>query len=65
MSDITVIKRDGQVTQLDLEKIHKMVETACRGLAGVSESAVEMNANLQIFDGIKTEDIQEDPDQVC
>ena len=59
MSDITVIKRDGQVTQLDLEKIHKMVELACRGLAGVSESAVEMNANLQIFDGIKTEDIQE------
>ena len=59
MSDITVIKRNGQVTQLDLEKIHKMVELACRGLAGVSESAVEMNANLQIFDGIKTEDIQE------
>ena len=32
MSDITVIKRDGQVTQLDLEKIHKMVELLAEDL---------------------------------
>ena len=36
-----------------------MVEHACKDLAGVSESAVEMNANLQFFDGIRTQDIQE------
>ena len=36
-----------------------MAEHACRGLAGVSESQVEMNANLQFFDGIETKDIQE------
>jgi ribonucleoside-diphosphate reductase alpha chain len=36
-----------------------MVEHACKGLAGVSESQVEMNAGLQLFDGIKTADIQE------
>ena len=46
-------------TPLDLDKIHRMVELACNGLAGVSESQVEMNANLQLFDGIKTSDIQE------
>ena len=54
-----VVKRNGSVESLNLEKIHKMVEMACDGVAGVSESAIEMNANLQIFDGIKTDDIQE------
>ena len=57
--DIKVVKRCGNSTPLDLDKIHKMVEYACEGLAGVSESAVEMNANLQLFDGIRTKDIQE------
>ncbi len=56
---ITVVKRNGEVESLNLEKIHKMVEFACRDLAGVSESQVEMNANLQLFDGIQTNDIQE------
>ena len=59
MSEITVVKRSGEVEVLNLDKIHTMVEHACKGLAGVSESQVEMNANLQFFDGIKTEDIQE------
>ena len=59
MSDISVVKRNGQVEEFHLSKIHDMVDHACRGLAGVSESAVEMNANLQVFDGIKTSDIQE------
>jgi ribonucleoside-diphosphate reductase alpha chain len=55
----TVVKRDGDVAGLDLNKIHVMVEHACKDLAGVSESQVEMNANLQFFDGIATADIQE------
>ena len=59
MKEIHVIKRSGEKTPLDLDKIHAMAEHACRGLAGVSESQVEMNANLQFFDGIKTSDIQE------
>ena len=57
--EIHVIKRNGEKESLDLDKIHVMVEHACRGLAGVSESQVEMNAGLQFFDGIKTSDIQE------
>ena len=44
-----VVKRNGSVESLNLEKIHKMVEMACDGVAGVSESAIEMNANLQIL----------------
>jgi ribonucleoside-diphosphate reductase alpha chain len=59
MSEITVVKRNGVVEALELDKIHIMVEHACKDLAGVSESQVEMNANLQFFDGIKTSDIQE------
>jgi len=59
MSEITVVKRSGEVETLNLDKIHTMVEHACKGLSGVSESQVEMNANLQFFDGIKTDDIQE------
>jgi len=58
-TEIKVVKRDGESTLLDLEKIHKMVEHACKDLAGVSESAVEINSGIQLFDGIKTEDIQE------
>ena len=57
--EIYVVKRDGEKEPLNLDKIHTMVEHACRGLAGVSESQVEMNAGLQFFDGIKTSDIQE------
>ena len=59
MKETYVIKRNGERTLLDLDKIHIMVEHACNGLAGVSESQVEMNAGLQFFDGIKTSDIQE------
>ena len=51
----TVKKRDGSVEKINLDKVHTMVEHACRGLAGVSESQVEMNANLQFFDGIGIE----------
>ena len=42
--DISVVKRDGSVEALDLNKIHVMVEEACHGLAGVSASQVEMSA---------------------
>ena len=56
---INVTKREGTKTPLDLNKVHKMVELACEGLAGVSESAVEINSGLQFFDGITTKDIQE------
>lgn len=59
-TDIQVKKRNGRGTEpLDLNKIHSMVEEACRGIAGVSSSQVEMNAELSLYDGITTADIQE------
>ncbi len=35
-----------------------MVEAACKDVAGVSESAVEMNSGLQFYDGITSTEIQ-------
>ena len=56
---LKVEKRNGSIEYIDIEKIHTMVEHACDDLSGVSASQVEMNANIQFYDGIKTSEIQE------
>ena len=56
---IHIVKRDGTKDLLNIEKIHKVVEHACDNLAGVSSSQIEMNANLQFYDGMSTAEIQE------
>ena len=57
-SDIKVVKSDGSKVEINLDKIHRMVEKSCRGITGVSESLVEMNSGLQFYDGITTKEIQ-------
>jgi len=57
-STIQVQKRDGRQESLDINKIHFVVEEACEGLTGVSSSQIEMNANIQFYDGMSTKDIQ-------
>jgi ribonucleoside-diphosphate reductase alpha chain len=57
-SAIKVLKRSGKLEDLDINKIHFVVEEACEGLAGVSASQIEINANLQFYDGITSKDIQ-------
>ena len=54
-----VKKRNGSIEPLNLEKIHIMVEEACKGLAGVSASQVEIQSGIQFYDGITTGEIQE------
>jgi ribonucleoside-diphosphate reductase alpha chain len=54
-----VIKRNGEVEILNLDKMHVMVEEACRGISGVSASQVEMKSGIQFYDGITTKEIQE------
>ena len=54
-----VIKRSGNNELLDLNKLHLMVEEACRDLSGVSASQVEMQSGIQFYDGITTKEIQE------
>jgi len=57
--DIMIVKRDGSREPLDIDKIHFVVEEACNGLAGVSSSQIEMNANIQFYNGMSTGEIQE------
>jgi ribonucleoside-diphosphate reductase alpha chain len=54
-----VVKRNGSVESLDLNKLHLMVEEACKDLAGVSASQVEMQSGIQFYDGITTGEVQE------
>jgi ribonucleoside-diphosphate reductase alpha chain len=54
-----VVKRNGAIEPLDLDKMHLMVEEACKGLAGVSASQVEMTSGIQFYNGISTQEIQE------
>jgi ribonucleoside-diphosphate reductase alpha chain len=54
-----IVKRDGTKEHLNIDKMHKVVMHACEGLAGVSASQIEMNANLQFYDGMTTAEIQE------
>ena len=57
---IKVKKRNGRGEEpLHLDKIHKMVEEATKGLAGVSASQVEIQSGIQFYDGITTSQIQE------
>jgi len=55
----SVVKRNGSVESLDLNKLHLMVEEACKDLAGVSASQVEMQSGIQFYDGITTSEVQE------
>ena len=54
-----VKKRDGSIEPLNLEKMHIMCEEACKNLAGVSASQVEIQSGIQFYDGISTSEIQE------
>ena len=58
-NETKVIKRNGNTEFLDLNKLHIMVEEACKDLAGVSASQVEMQSGIQFYDGISTSEIQE------
>ena len=58
-STIQIKKRDGRLEPLDIDKIHFVVEEACEGLAGVSSSQIEINANIQFYDGMTTKEVQQ------
>lgn len=54
-----VTKRDGSKEDFSVEKIHKVVSWAVKGINGVSLSDVEMNANLSLYDGITSSEIHQ------
>jgi len=58
-NDLLVTKRDGSQEPINLDKIHKVVTWAAKGLEDVSVSQVEIKAQIQFYNGIKTEEIHE------
>ena len=56
---IRVVKRSGRVETLDITKIQKNTSASVEGLEGVSQSELEVDANLQFQDMMSSEDIQQ------
>ena len=56
---INVTKRDGTLQNFDLDKVHKVLEWAIEGITGVSQSEIELRANIQLYDKIPAYDIHE------
>jgi ribonucleoside-diphosphate reductase alpha chain len=54
---ITVIKRNGTKEPLMIEKWQAQIAKVCSGIADVSQSMIEIKAQLHFYDGITTEDI--------
>ena len=57
MKQITVVKRDGSREQLSLEKWQTQIAKVCAGIADVSQSMVEIKAQLHFYDGITTKEV--------
>jgi ribonucleoside-diphosphate reductase alpha chain len=57
MTAISVVKRSGQREPLMIEKWQAQVAKICKGTADVSQSMIEIKAQLHFYDGITTEEI--------
>ena len=55
---VSIIKRNGRREQLDISKIQKYTSAAVKGLENVSQSELEVDAQLQFRDGITSREIQ-------
>jgi len=56
---IMIEKRNGRKEVLDITKIQKMTIEATRDLDGVSQSELELDAQIKFIDGMSTSDIQD------
>ncbi|AKC32005.1 class 1a ribonucleoside-diphosphate reductase subunit alpha [Candidatus Pantoea carbekii] len=54
-----VTKRDGHRESINLDKIHRVLDWAAKGLNNVSISQVELRSHIQFYNGINTSDIHE------
>jgi ribonucleoside-diphosphate reductase alpha chain len=57
MKSITVVKRNGAREPLALEKWQAQIAKVCSGIADVSQSMIEIKAQLHFYDGIPTTEI--------
>ncbi len=56
---IMIEKRNGRKELLDITKIQKMTVDATHGLDGVSQSELELDAQIKFIDGMSSADIQD------
>jgi ribonucleoside-diphosphate reductase alpha chain len=57
MSPIIVVKRSGRREHMAIEKWQNQVAKICQGIADVSQSMVEIKAQLHFYDGITPQEI--------
>ena len=55
--EIKVKKRNGRLQNFNVAKINASAERACQGIGDVSASEVVLDAQLQLYDKVKTEEI--------
>jgi len=55
--NISIVKRNGKKEPLQIEKWQAQVAKICKGIADVSQSMIEISAQLNFYDGITTEEI--------
>ena len=59
LDNIQVMKRDGHLEDINLDKIHKVIAGAAERLENVSVSKIEVKFHIQFYNQIKTRDIHE------
>lgn len=57
--NINVIKRDGRKEPLEIQKWQAQIAKVCQGVPDVSQSMIEIAAQMQFYDGMTTEEIDE------
>jgi len=57
MEDIKVKKRNGRLEDFNVQKINASAERACEGIGEVSASEIVLDAQLQLFNKITTQEI--------
>ena len=55
--NMNIVKRNGETAPYDVEKIHKVVNWAVEDIKGVTASDIEINAKVQMKDGITADEI--------
>jgi ribonucleoside-diphosphate reductase alpha chain len=55
---VNITKRSGKAEPVNLDKIHRVLTWAAEGLENISISQVELQSHIQLYEGVKTTDIQ-------
>ena len=57
--NIKVKKRNGRLEDFNVDKINASAQRACEGIEEVSASEIVLDAQLQLFDKVKTGEIDQ------